>query len=301
MTIELLTVGSRKVDVVALTIGHCVEDLPAEVSLAVSFFHATCLDQIDGRLRLTLGDSEHGKVGQDLTDRHIDRHRPSLTPLADGPGHPAGPWLQHAYILDPQPGLAGVGSRGRAQTQLLTGLGDPLRASELVELDVELIFQGEEMVDVGSCVGQLLVRQRAPEPVGQSVALGGGYLQLGHQQRHQRRGAVAQEPGGQLRVVHHGRHGATGVGQDIEVLLGSVKHRNGLAVEQPSKGSEIDSQWIDQCRLAAGRELHQGELREVCAFPMEFGVEGVPRLSAQFVDERVEIRLRVDPAIRHAG
>ncbi len=34
---------------------------------------------------------------------------------------------------------------------------------------------------------------------------------------------------------------------------------------------------------------------------MELGVEGVPRFSTQLIDERVELRLRVDPAIRHAG
>ena len=157
------------------------------------------------------------------------------------------------------------------------------------------------MVDVGRRVCQLLCGQWSTEPVGQPVALGGGHLQLRHQQRHQRRGAVSQEPGGELRVVHQCRHGTAGVGQDIEILLGGVKHGNGLAVEQPAQRSQLDRQRIDQRGLATSRELHEGEFREVRALPMELGIERVSRFSTQVVDQCVEFRLRIDPAICHAG
>jgi len=118
------------------------------------------LVEVVGRLRLPLGDAQNCKVGKDLAHRHVDRHGPALAPLADRPGHTARPRLEHAHILDAQPCLTWIGTRGRALPQLFARLGDPIGAPQLDELLVELILQGQQVIDVGGRIEELLSGQR---------------------------------------------------------------------------------------------------------------------------------------------
>ncbi len=46
--------------------------------------------------------------------------------------------------------------------------------------------------------------------------------------------------------------------------------------------------------------MHQRQLRVVGAFAVELGVERVPRLSEQGLDQIIEIALTVDPAVLEA-
>ena len=86
--------------------------------------------------------------------------------------------------------------------------GDPLDATVGGELRVEHVLQLQQVGHVAGRVRALVVGERATQPVGEPVALGGGDLQLALQQRHQRRRAVAEEAGGELRVVQPRGHGA---------------------------------------------------------------------------------------------
>ena len=139
------------------------------------------------------------------------------------PGHATGARLQHAHVLEAQPCLLGsVPLTGRCAAPRRPRR--PTRCGRARQLAVELGPAAPAGGDVGGGVVALLVGQRPPQPVGEAVALRRGDLQLGPQQRHQRRRAVAEEPGGQLGVVDVRRHRAAGVGEHVEVLLGGVQH-----------------------------------------------------------------------------
>ena len=147
------------------------------------------------------------------------------------------------------------------------------------------------MIDVGSRICQLLGGQRTAQPVGEPITFCGRHLQLGHQQRHERRGAVAEKAGGELGVVHVCRHCAAGVGEHVEVLLGGVQNRNGVAGEQAPQRRQVDRQRVDQRRLRVDCELHQGQLRKVGALAMELGIERVSGLDYEPIDQRLELGL----------
>src|SRR5512143_3285524 len=89
--------------------------------------------------------------------------------------------------------------------------------------------------------------------------------------------------------------------EDVEVLLRGVQHGDGVTGEQAPQWSKVDSQRVDQSGLAVDGELDERQLREVGPLAMELGVEGIARFLGQTVDECLEIGLRVDPAMAHAG
>ena len=110
----------------------------------------------------------------------------------------------------------------------------PTRSVRPRQLGREPVVDFEEVLHVGGGVLHLVVGQRATQPVGQSITLGRRHTDLALQQRHQRRRAVAGEPGGDLGVEHPRRHGPDGVGQHIEILLGGVDHAERLG---PNSGA----------------------------------------------------------------
>ncbi len=95
------------------------------------------------------------------------------------------------------------------------------------------------------------------------------------------------------------------MGQHIEVLLGGVEDGDDIGLEEWPERRDVDCERIDEHQLAGPGELHQCERREIRAFSMELGVDGVPRLFEQLGDDRVDIALFVDPSVRmsmrHAG
>ena len=93
-------------------------------------------------------------------------------------------------------------------------------------------------------------------------------------------------------------HGAAGVGEHVEVLLGGVEHGETRSLEQRHELVHIGGEWIDQRDLIAPRQLHQGQLRVVRPLPVELGVEGVARLGQDLLDDLLQLAAVGDPASR---
>ena len=138
-------------------------------------------------------------------------------------GRRRGARAQRAGVLQPQPGVVGAGAADRLGAQFLARVDDPVASGRWpTSLAAEPVVHLEQVLDVGGGVLHLVVGQRPAQPVGEPIALGRRHTDLALQQRHQRRRAVAGEPGGDLRVEHPRRDRPGGVGQHVEVLLGGV-------------------------------------------------------------------------------
>ena len=301
MAVELFTVGSGQRRLGLKADLDRRKNLLGDRSACVPFIHPTRLREIVERVRLLLGDAQNGEVGKHLTNRDVHAHRPPLAPCRQCPRHAAGTRLEDPHILDLHPRLIGIGSAHGASAEFLAGLGDPRESAHRCELRVEPVGELQEVGDVAGRIITLIVTERSPQPVGETVTLRCRHLQLALQQRHQRRCAVAEESGRELRVVEPLGNAAAGMGEHVEILLSSVQNRQPRRLEQPSHRSEIDCHRIDDRDLVLRRELDEGQLGEVRALAMELGVECVPRLAAQPIDQRFELRLRVDPGVGHAG
>jgi hypothetical protein len=162
------------------------------------------------------------------------------------------------------------------------------------------LVQVEEVLHVGGGVLALAVAQGPPEPVGQTVTLGWRDPDLALQQRHQRRGAVADEAGRQLGVEHLRRYRTDRMGEHVEILLCGVDHTQRIGREQLLERCDVDRERVDQGEFlpvgAAPSHLDERELRKVRALAVELGVEGIAGRGEQCLDEVVEIALSVDPA-----
>ncbi len=102
------------------------------------------------------------------------------------------------------------------------------------------------------------------------------------------------KPGRDLGVEEVGRHGAALELEDLEVLVGGVQHGDLRAPQDLGERRHVDRQRIDEHELARPGQLHQGELREVGALPVELGVERVGVDRAEGRDDVAEPGVGVD-------
>ncbi len=127
--------------------------------------------------------------------------------------------------------------------------------------------------------------------------MAGLIAELTLQQGDQRRRAVADETTGHLRVEQSPRDAPGGVREHVEILLRRVEDCQRVRFEQPSEGADVDGQRVDEHEVAGPRQLEQRQLREVRAFTVELGVERVPRLGDEPLDDRSELGVGVDPPV----
>ena len=94
---------------------------------------------------------------------------------------------------------------------------------------------------------------------------------------------------------------AHGVGEHVEVLLGGVEHGHRLGLEQLGQQAGVGGERVDEGDAAGPGELDERQLGEVRALPVELGVDRVPRLCDELVDEGRECRRRRRSSGRHEG
>src|SRR5690606_17923579 len=106
---------------------------------------------------------------------------------------------------------------------------------------LELRVQRQEVLHVAARVPLLLARERAPQPVGELVALRQLRAEQLADEDLERGGAIAEEAGGDLWVEHPRGHGANSLGEDLEVLGRGVDDEEGVrALEEPRQRSNVD-------------------------------------------------------------
>jgi hypothetical protein len=146
------------------------------------------------------------------------------------------------------------------------------------------------MLDVCGRVFLLRAGERSTEPVREPVAFRRGLAELALHEHDEGRRGVTDEARRDLGVVEVPGHGADGVGEHVEVLLGGVQHGKRVGLEQLPEQSWINRERVDEGDVGIAVrivpcELDERELREVRAFAMELGVDRVPGQADKLVDE----------------
>ena len=209
---------------------------------------------------------------------------------------------QRLGVLQLEPGDVGVGGPRRPGAQLLAGLLGPPEPAQRRQLGDQPVVQLEQRRHVGGGVRLLGVGQRAPQPVGQAVALGRRDAQLALQQRDQRRRAVADEPGGDLGVeqVRAGWRRTACVRTSRSCWAAWATASAGLSNSRRS-GAGSHAVRVDEHDPVGPAQLHQREAREVRPLAVELGVDGVAGFGDEDVDDLVELGGLIDPAMGHEG
>ncbi len=88
------------------------------------------------------------------------------------------------------------------------------------------------------------------------------------------------------------------MGEHVDVLLRSVHDGDRLALEQATQLGDVDGERVDESDVVGRRELHERQLGEEGPLAVELGVERVPRLPDEDIDERDEVVVAVDPSHR---
>ena len=86
---------------------------------------------------------------------------------------------------------------------------------------------------------------------------------------------MTEEPGHELGVREPPGNGPAGVGEDVQILLRGVEHRQSGTLEERHQQPHVRGERVDQDQLVVPGQLHESELRVVRALTVELGVERV--------------------------
>ena len=77
-------------------------------------------------------------------------------------------------------------------------------------------------------------------------------------------------------------------------MISGVEHCHAVAREDLRERPEINRERIDENQVSGPRDLNKRKFWEVGPLPMEFGIEGVTGLFAQFFDHSSELGVTLD-------
>jgi hypothetical protein len=156
------------------------------------------------------------------------------------------------------------------------------------------------VLDVARRILQLLIGERAVEPVGETVSLRDSYPQLMVEKVAERGTRVAHEARGDL-GVEQGRRGApTGQLENLEILTGGMDEGGAVPGQDVAEGRDVDGERVDEDDVVGPGQLHEGKLWKVGLLPVELGVETDERLVGEGVENVGEVVVVLDGSIRQA-
>ena len=164
----------------------------------------------------------------------------------------------------------------------------PLEPAVLGQSLDECVVQCREVFDIRGGVRALVGGERPAGPVGEPIALGEPDAEHPFAQCRERRCAVAEEPGGDLRVEQVRRAHAARAFENGEVLVAGVRDERAGAGEHRCQRGDVDGHRVDDREAAGPGDLHQREPGVVGALALELRVEAVEGLVTERADEVVE-------------
>ena len=157
-----------------------------------------------------------------------------------------------------------------------------------------LILRLEEPGDVVGRIDELTICQRSLQPISKTVAFPDTEVRKPLINRGERRRAETQKTGSDLSIEQHTWNSSANQFKYFEVLIGGVKHGNGVTLEDLGKRSQINSQGVNQYQVTRPSDLHQSELWVIGPLPVKFRIERVAGLGAKQFYYSSKIALGVD-------
>ena len=234
-----------------------------------------------------LGGGDEEVVAQDAATGQVSVLGQPLAPveeLADG-GEVA-----RAELLRPADAPPAV--LGELVDELVVAVGElvvePGEALAGVELRVQDIAQGQQVVDVGGGVGQLAVAEGAADPVAAGLPLLGAAAQDGADEAVVGEGvAMAEQAGGDLHIEDAVGQRAGLEPAEARLLVAGVHHDLDIGVgDELPEGVEVrQGEGVEDGDAAGRGDLGEGEFGAVGVLADELGVEGEDARLADLVVE----------------
>ena len=235
-----------------------------------------------------MGQGEEPQVRQHHATRAVGLCGSALAPRRHLLRHGARAARHAADVAQLPPCLFGD-ARWRAVAEHLLAFAQcPFQAPECPQLFGEHVAQLQQVGDVVQGVGDLALRNRTDQPVGEPVGLGERNAEHLVHQAGQRRRGEPEEAGDDLGVEDGGGDGPAGRHEHIEILRRGVGHRDARPAEDPGQRRRVHRERVDERHDARPGDLNECQVGDVGLLGVELGVEAVAVLRGHFVHQRLE-------------